>query len=165
MQGTAFQRFFFPRPTRRYFLRVLLVAVTTWLIGRHVLIPVRIHGISMEPTYHDGGINVCWRFRYAFRAPRRGDLVAVRFRGRSVMMLKRVVGVEGDTVAFRSGVLHVNGEAVNEPYVVYPCDWNLSSRLVPPTQVYIVGDNRSVPISDHSFGRASVERIMGAPLW
>jgi signal peptidase I len=81
------------------------------------------------------------------------------------MMLKRVVAVAGDKVAFRRGVLHVNGKAVHEPYVIYPCDWNLPTRMVRPGHVYMVGDNRDVPMSEHSFGQATTDRIMGAPLW
>jgi len=165
MHRTALRRFFFPRVTRRYILRLLLVAVAAWVIFKYLLIPVRIRGISMEPTYRDGGVNVCWRLRYAFSDPRPGDLVAVRFSGRSLMMLKRVVAVAGDKVAFRGGVLYVNGKAVNEPYVVYPCHWNLSPRRVRPGHVYIVGDNRSVPMGEHNFGQTTTDRIMGAPLW
>jgi len=165
MRTDHIKNFFFPRITRRYLVRLLLVAVAAWFICRQVLIPVRIRGVSMEPTYRDGGINVCWRFRYALRDPRPGDLVAVRFSGRSIMMLKRVVAVAGDTAAFSNGVLYVNGEAANEPYVVYPCNWNLPPRIVNPGNVYIVGDNRSVPMEEHNFGQTTTDRIMGAPIW
>ncbi len=119
----------------------------------------------MEPTYHNGGINFCWRLRYLFSGPNRHDVVVVRFAGSKVMLLKRVVALEGERVEFRDGKLLVNGKAIDEPYVRYPCNWNLSPRQVEKGHVYVIGDNRSTPIENHYFGQASVKRVVGAPLW
>ena len=165
MNNEQIKTFFLPKITRPYLLRLLAVGVVTWVICSYFLIPVRISGTSMEPTYHDGRANVCWRWRYAFAAPGRGDIVVVRFSGREVMLLKRVVAVAGETVEFRDGVLHVDGEPLEEPYVSLPCDWDLPPRTVSEESIYVIGDNRSVPISDHRFGETPLNRIMGAPLW
>ena len=81
------------------------------------------------------------------------------------MLLKRVVALEGEQVEFRHGKLLVEGKAIDEPYVRYPSDWNLSQRRVEKDCVYVVGDNRSMSVENHYFGQVSVERIMGAPLW
>lgn len=119
----------------------------------------------MEPTYHNGGINFCCRLRYLFSGPNRHDVVVVRFAGSKVMLLKRVVALEGERVEFRDGKLLVNGKAIDEPYVRYPCNWNLSPRQVEEGHVYVIGDNRSTPIENHYFGQASVKRVVGGPLW
>ena len=119
----------------------------------------------MEPTYHNGRVNFCWRLRYLFSEPKRHDVVAVRFAGSKVMLLKRVVALEGERIEFRDGKLFVDGRKIEEPYVLYPCDWNLSPRQVEKDRVYIVGDNRSMPIEDHHFGQASKGRVVGVPLW
>ena len=119
----------------------------------------------MEPTYHNGRMNFCWRLRYFFSEPKRPDVVAVRFDGSKVMLLKRVVAREGERIEFRDGKLFVDGREIEEPYVRYPCDWNLSPREVEKNSIYVVGDNRSMPIENHHFGQASKRRIMGGPLW
>ena len=119
----------------------------------------------MEPTYHNGGINFCWRLQYLFSEPQRGDIVLVRLAGSRVMLLKRVVAVEGEEVAFHNGKLVVDGTEINEPYVQYPCDWELSPRQVAQGNVYVVGDNRSEPLERHYFGQVSLERIVGGALW
>jgi signal peptidase I len=90
-------------------------------------------------------------------------VVVVRFAGSKVMLLKRVVGLEGERVEFRDGKLFVNESPLEEPYVRLPCNWNLSPRKVDNHCVYVVGDNRSMPIEHHYFGQTSVERIMGDP--
>ena len=81
------------------------------------------------------------------------------------MLLKRVIATEGETVEFKDGHLLVNGKQIPEPYVKGRYHWNLTPRKVKPHQVYLVGDNRSVPIQTHDFGQTDVNRIVGAPLW
>jgi len=76
-----------------------------------------------------------------------------------------VVALEGESVEFREGKLWIDGKELEEPYVQYPCDWNLPPRQVERECVYVVGDNRSMPIENHYFGQTPVRRIMGAPLW
>ena len=119
----------------------------------------------MAPTYTDGGFNFCFKLRYVFSRPERGYIVAIRLAGESVMLLKRVVALEGDVVEFRNGDLFVNKEKVDEVYARYPSDWNLSPRTVNKGHVYVVGDNRSVSIDIHRFGQTPAERVVGGPLW
>jgi len=161
----AIRQFLFPRLTPKFVARLTLVAVSAYVFFGHVCIPIRIKGSSMEPTYHNGGFNFCWRLRYLFSKPDRQDVVVVRFAGRRVMLLKRVIAVEGELAEFRAGKLFVDGKPVDEPYVRYPCDWNLSPRQVEKGCVYLVGDNRSMRIEEHMFGQTSIKRIIGTPLW
>jgi len=89
----------------------------------------------------------------------------VRFAGQKVMLLKRIVALEGDEVEFHNGKLLINGKEREESYVRYPCNWNLSPRKVEVHCVYVIGDNRSGPIENHHFGQTSIKRIAGVPLW
>lgn len=159
------RRFLLPDLNGRFVLRLLLVTVTAVIVFTLALVPLRIEGRSMEPTYGDGGFNFGWRGRYLFSKPERGDVVVIRFTGRRVMLLKRIIGLAGDTVEFRNGELFVNGSKVEEPYVRTPSDWNLAPRSVGPGKVYVVGDNRGVPIDRHHFGLVEQERIVGGVVW
>jgi signal peptidase I len=158
-------RFFFPAVTRKLLARVSLIALLSYLFFGYFCIPLHIEGISMEPNYHDGSFNFCWKLRYLFSTPQRHDVVAVRFAGDRVMLLKRVVAFEGEQVEFRDGKLLLNGRELNEPYVRNPCDWDLSPRIVRKDSIYVIGDNRSMPIENHVFGNAPIRRIVGVPLW
>ena len=119
----------------------------------------------MVPTYPNGVFLFCWCPSYWFGGPGRGDVVMVRLAGRRVMYLKRVVGLAGQTVEFRDGVLFVDGEAADEPYVQTLCNWCLEEREVPEEHVYVVGDNRGMPMDQHQFGKVSVTRVVGRALW
>lgn len=165
MNTQKLRSFFLPKLDKRFFVRLCLVALGAYLIFGFLIRPAWVRGESMEPTYHDGGINFCWRFRYAFSKPRSGDVVMIRYAGEHVMLFKRVVAVAGETVEFRDGQLYVNGVRRAEPYVKTACDWNLPPREVKPGHVYVIGDNRDMPMRYHRFGQTRVDRIAGGPLW
>jgi signal peptidase I len=161
----ALKAFLFPKPTPAFFVRAASVALGAFLFFQFILTPFVVRGASMEPAYHDGTLHFVLKTRYWFGAPEPGDVVAVRLAGERVFYLKRVVAVAGQRVAFADGVLQVDGRPVDEPYVLGPCDWNLEPRDVQPGNVYLVGDNRSMPMEAHDFGQAPVRRVVGAPLW
>ena len=147
--------------SKKRLLRIFCISLGAYLVFSYVLLPLRIEGRSMEPTYADGGFSFCWRLQYLFSEPKRGDVVAIRFAGRRVVLLKRVVALAGDTVEFQNGMLLVNNKRVNEPYVRYNSNWNLPPRQVASGKVYVVGDNRGVPMEQHHFGQVSTQRILG----
>jgi len=165
MTESAIKKFFFPEITRRYLLRVAVVAISAFIIFKYVLIPFRVQGESMAPTYVTGSFNFCFALRYLFSSPAPPDVVTVRMAGQSIMLMKRVVATEGQSVEFKEGSLYVNGKKVEEPYVSGKSDWNIPPTIVKPGHVYVVGDNRSMPAEAHTFGQTSIQRIVGAPLW
>lgn len=159
------QDFFFPKLDRRFFIRVCCLAAVTFLVCRFVISPAWTNGASMLPTYQEHQFLPILRCRYWFSKPKPGDVVAVRYLGRQ-MFLKRVVATAGQTVAFQNGVLMIDGEECQEPWAhLTPCDWDLAPRTVPPGEVYIIGDNRAMPIQEHHFGHVITDRILGSPLW
>jgi signal peptidase I len=119
----------------------------------------------MLPTYQDGGVNLVSRLAYARSEPKRGDVVAIRLAGQSVMYLKRVVGLPGDTVAFHKGHLLIDGEVVEEPYLNPGFDWDIPPETLATGLYYVVGDNRSMPEKLHEKGKTPRQRIVGKVLW
>jgi signal peptidase I len=134
------RQFLLPPLTTRFFIRIFFIAIAAYLFFSYICLPLQIKGNSMEPTYRSSGVNFCWRLRYLFSKPKRHDVVVVRFAGSKVMLLKRVVGLEGEQIEFRDGKLFVNGSPPEEPYVRHPCNWNLPPRKVDNDCVYVVGD-------------------------
>jgi signal peptidase I len=151
---------------RRTLIRAVILAIFCIILFRFFLIPVRIQGISMEPTYHNGAVNLVNTMYYKFHDFKRSDIVAVAIgSGHKYMYLKRIVGLPNEKVAFRAGKLLINGKIIDEPYIVYECDWYMAEVLVGENEYYVVGDNRSGPISGHEKGRVDKNKIMGRPLW
>jgi signal peptidase I len=153
------------RGPRRALLRAALWAVLLYVLFRHVLLVVRVDGRSMEPTFHDRSTHVAFLLRYARGEPRRGDVVVIEAGGRREMLLKRVLAVPGDRIAFRQGVLHLDGRPQAEPYVTMPSDWTTSEYRLAPGEYYVAGDNRGMPIEEHDTGIAERGRIVGGLLF
>jgi signal peptidase I len=152
------------RNPRFTLVRAVCLAAAAFVIFRFILLPIRVTGGSMEPTYHDGRINFINQLAYHRHEPRRGDVVGVRFAGPSRMLLKRVVGLPGELIGFQNGRVTVNGEALDEPYLKFRSDWARYPVQVGPDEYFVVGDNRSMPIENHMFGIAKRERIIGKTL-
>ena len=88
----------------------------------------------------------------------------VRYVGRNVLLLKRIVALAGDTVEFRKGKLYVNDVEQSEPWnPPGRSNWELEPRQVEIGNVYVVGDNRSMHMEDHVFGQVSTKRLEGVP--
>lgn len=150
------------RDPRRTAIRVAgLIAGSAVLFGA-VLRPVRTHGVSMVPTIGDGELIFVNRLAYAFdRAPRRGDIVAIRMAGPNVLYIKRVVGVPHERVALVAGQLHIDGKPMDEPYVRHRAAWEYDEVSLTGREYFVVGDNRGMKQELHDFGRAPRERIVG----
>lgn len=164
MPPTAFRKFFFPSMNKGYFIRLVAVGLSCYLIFGYLLIPLRIEGKSMDPTYRDGSFAFSWRLQYLFATPERFDVVTVRFSGRRVMLLKRIVALPGETVEFREGILYVDGNEMQESYVHFRSNWKLPPRKIAPGHVYVVGDNRGTSMARHKFGEVNMNRIVGGVL-
>ncbi len=156
------------RRPRNTFIRIAILVPVCFLLFGFVLRPVRVDGPSMEPTYKDHSFNFVNRLAYLRHEPRRGDVVSVRaWAGTHLMLMKRIIGLPGETVAFDHGRVLINGQVLNEPYENredWPSDWTLSPKTNGPDQYFIVGDNRTMPPEDHVFGRVDRNRIVGKVL-
>jgi signal peptidase I len=136
------------RNPKRTLVRATALAVFCFLFFKLfffkvIVLPVRIEGNSMFPTYHDRGINFVNRLAYRHAEPQRGDVVGIRMAGPSVMLMKRIVGMPGETVAFDHGLLLVNGAPIDEPYLKHHSPAPpLDPVKLGPNQYYVIGDNR-----------------------
>lgn len=144
-------------------IRIAVIVAVVVLLRMFVLFPIRVDGPSMLPTYRENSVNIVNALAYSGHEPRRGDVVAIRFTGKSLMLMKRVVALPGETIEFVAGRLQVNGRVVDEPYLKYSCTWDFkpAHSQLQEDEYYVVGDNRSMPAEDHKQGVAKRDRIVG----
>ena len=154
------KRIVFGRRPGRTLWRAAVLALVALLVFKFVLIPVRISGESMQPTYRDRQVNCINRLAYLRQRPRRGDVVAVAFTGPHIMLFKRIVGLPGETVAIERGIVLINGQPLDEPYVKERAPWQLSPRRMDPDEYFFIGDNRGMRQPWHTYGSANADRIL-----
>jgi signal peptidase I len=155
------RRFVFGRHPRRTAVRVLVLASLSFITFRWVLIPVRAEGISMEPTFRSGSLNLLNRLAYRYRQPGRGDIIGIKLAGPHVLYVKRIIGLPGERILISRGQVYINGAALAEPYVRNRRDWDVPEVKLTPREYYVIGDNRGMRAADHDFGRVDVSRIVG----
>jgi signal peptidase I len=146
---------------RRTLLRVLVLVTVSYIVFGYVLLPVRGVGISMEPTIASGDLIFINRLAYRFRPPRRGDILAVRLAGRSVVYVKRLIALPGERLKIENGAVSINGVYLNEPYARKREDWSLPEVTLGPDDYFVVGDNRSMRMENHEMGTAPLARLIG----
>jgi signal peptidase I len=153
------------RNPRRTLIRIAVLAVLSFVTFGWLLTPVRVRGISMEPTYRDSSLKLVNRITYRVRSPQRGDVVAIRLAGPSVLYVKRIIGLPSERVSIVDGVIEVNGAPLVEPYVHKRAAWNYPEVTVGPREYFVIGDNRGMKMGDHDFGRVDARRIIGMILF
>jgi signal peptidase I len=151
---------------RRTAIRAAVLIVTSAVVFGVVLLPVRLSGISMEPTYTDGEMNFANRLAYAAgRRPARGDVVAIRMAGMSVLYVKRIIGLPRERVEITMGTVLIDGQPLIEPTVVRKAPWTVPAVTLGDDEYFVIGDNRAMSAQNHDFGRAPLDRIIGKMLF
>ncbi len=136
---------------------ILAVFIRTFIVETYV-----VQGPSMMPTLKDGERLLVNKLAYRFSKPKHGDVIVFRYPlDPSKDYIKRVIGIEGDVIEIRTGRVYRNGQIVEEPYVFYPGLFNMSSFVVPPGTVFVMGDNRQNSEDSRSFGPVELRLIKG----
>jgi signal peptidase I len=136
--------------------------IPTLLIGDHILVNKFVYGVRL-PYFGTEILPV--------GKPRRGDVVVFIYpQDEEKDFIKRVVGVEGDSVEVRDKHLYVNGEAVKDPYahfaegedgrLVSPRD-NFGPFKVPPGYIFVMGDNRDRSYDSRFWGPVALDKVKG----
>lgn len=140
-------------------LFVVLIFIICLFIKLYVFSFVRVSGTSMEPNYHSNELVACERVSYYFSSPKRGDVIICNypdeyfstFQKTKAFRIKRVIGVAGDRIKAKDGIVYVNGEPLDESYLkhsVYTEDFE--ELIVPDKTVFVMGDNRMVSMDSRN---------------
>ena len=147
----------------REVLETILPAVLiAFLINLFLAQATQVHGQSMEPTLHSDQRLVVEKVSYRLHGPRRGDIVVLKSpQQSSELLIKRVIGLPGETVEIRQGQVYINGQELDEPYLERFSGGNWGPIIIPPLQVFVLGDNRSFSNDSRAFGMVPIENIVG----
>jgi signal peptidase I len=160
-----------PAPAGRSALRAVaetvLIAALAYFAIELATGRFRVDGPSMQPGLRAGQYLLTDRLAYRLGQPQRGDVVVVRHPGGPATpptdLVKRVIGLPGDTVSVDGGAVRVNGAPLVEPYLaeapVYTGRWTLG-----PGEYFVLGDNRNDSSDSHIWGAVRREQITGKAL-
>lgn len=126
-----------------------------------------IDGVSMETTIYDGDYVLVNKLKYVRNDLRYTNIIAIKLEN-GEKIVKRVVGMPGDTLKMENGVLYRNGNVVNEAYIEHYTDeqkslLNFNEYHITSGYYFVMGDNRlnSVDSRNVSIGLIPKEDIIG----
>ena len=156
-----------------FIVAFIIVGGVYFFLGR----PFTVSGASMYPTLHNADRMILSKVGDIHRF----DVVILKAPDENVEYIKRVIGIPGDTVEMKSGVLYINGKKVDQPFIntealakqtVFMDDFTLESLTgeskVPEGKYFVLGDNRGVSKDSRMIGfidRSAIEGKAVFTIW
>lgn len=144
-------------------IKSIFFAVIIALLIRSFVVEIFVvEGLSMQPTLEHHERLLVNKFVYHFREPAQGDVVVFSYSPERDF-IKRVIATGGDTVEITRQGVYVNGELLEEDYVINNNMSDFGSTSVPEDHIFVLGDNRdnSMDSREPSVGFISFERVKG----
>lgn len=172
-------------------VRTILIAVVAFVLLRLVILPYRVEGPSMNPTLETSELLLVGRqayfhfdlnavlnivpfvheqgqhLIYPLGTPQRGDIVILHPPvPSSEPYVKRIIGLPGEHLSFRSGAVYVNGVKLDEPYLhgvatIWTGQGSGQDIVVPQGDVFVMGDNRGNSSDSRLFGPVKINELVG----
>jgi signal peptidase I len=143
-------------------LETIILAGLFYLVISLATARVVVDGPSMRPTLISGEWIVVSKLTYKLGSPRRGDVIVFLppTNAQTDDLIKRVIGLPGETVEIRDGSVWIDGQALDESYAVGTTApdnrWELGAG-----QLFVMGDNRQLSLDSRSFGPISLRDVVG----
>lgn len=139
-------------------LSYVAVIILVILVKVYVASPIRVNGSSMYKTLHDKDIMILNEFTYYFNDIERSDIVVVKEKGE--LLIKRVIGLPGETVECKDGIVYINEKKLTETYVFGTTD-DFEKVKLSKEEYFVMGDNREVSLDSRVYGPYNRKDIKG----
>lgn len=138
------------------FIPALIIALLlTHFVGKRVVV----YSQSMEPNLHEEQQIIVEKVSGYFRIPERGDIVIVNVIGEEIPLIKRVIGLPGETLVIKNNQVFINGRVLNEPYLASSTQRDFGPVYIPANHIFVMGDNRNYSRDSRVIGPIALGQI------
>lgn len=141
---------------------IILAVAIALFIDFVVIVNATVPTGSMKNTIMEGDRVVAFRFSYLLSDPQRGDVVIFDYpdapEGETILYVKRVIGEPGDTVEVSGGKVYINGEPLEENYLLGDMVGEFGPYEVPEGSYFMMGDNRNDSLDSRYWSNKYVEK-------
>lgn len=148
---------------REWGVPLMIAIIGATLFRTYGFAQIRVFDISMQNTFFEGHRLIEDKISYRFTAPERGDIVIIRDPDLPERLIKRVIGLPGETIHIKDGVVWIDGVRLDEPYAkgrTFPSKLEMPYRI-PEDSVFVLGDNREHSLDSRSLGAIPLTYIEG----
>lgn len=148
----------------KYFRDILItivIAIALFFLLQTITGAFKVYGTSSYPNIQPGDYILLDKISYHFRDPQRGEMIILHGPDKNSDLIKRVIGLPGETVEVRDGKVFINDKPLNEPYIREAPRYIYEKQTVPEKAYFVLGDNRNVAIDSHSGWFLPRKDIMG----
>lgn len=144
------------------FLIMSLAVGLAFSVRENFLHVFKMAGSSMNPTFEEGQKILVRKDTYLDRDPDRHDLVAFfNPANRRQTWVKRVIGLPGDVLEIKKGIIYINGEELEEAAEIKPDQANLAPITIPDHHCYLLGDHRAKSKDSRHIGPVPMIALVG----
>lgn len=144
-----------------FIIIVVIAFLLSSLVTRYLIASIPIEGSSMEPTIHNSDRVIVYRQAEL----KIGDIVIFYFEQDDKYLVKRVLGLAGDTIEIKADGEKIfvfrNGEKIEEPYIKEDMNYIRDKIVVGEGKFYYLGDNRNNSQDSHYGNLGDISQIVG----
>lgn len=139
----------------------IIIIILIILIKCFVVTPVRVNGRSMLKTLKQNDVMILNKLAYKNKDIKRFDIVVIK--NNKELIIKRVIGLPGETITYKNNILYVNGKKVKENFSkIYDDDLDdYTTGVIPKGKYFVVGDNRPDSLDSRMIGFIKKKNING----
>ena len=126
------------------------------LVRTFIATPVRVNGSSMYPTLKGNEIMLLNKLGHINRF----DIVVLKIDGREDNLIKRIIGLPGETVEIKDNDIYINDKKIEDKYG-YGVTYNIDKVTLKEDEYFILGDNRKISLDSRVFGTIHKDEIKG----
>ena len=134
----------------------VVIVVVVVLIRTFIITPVRVDGDSMKNTLKNGDILLL----YKLSSINRFDIIVLDEEKDNEKIIKRVIGLPGDTVAIKKGKIYINDKVIDDEYA-YGETSDYDKVTLGDDEYFILGDNRLISKDSRYFGPIKEKEVKG----
>ena len=156
------------KPLVREILITALIAIAIFVGVRVTTDNVIIPSSSMVPTLEIGQRLIVSKVHYGINEPERGDIITFHPPHQpddAIPFIKRIIGLPGDTIEIKNGVVFINGNSISESYINEPPGYKFPQFIVPEGEYFVLGDNRNNSSDSHLGWTLPRDNIIGKVLF
>lgn len=146
------------KKTVKELIPYIIIIIVVLLVKKFIFTPVIVNGKSMMTTLHENDIMILDKLGMRLNGIKRFDIVVIQTeRGK---IIKRVIGLPGETIQYKDNILYINGKEIEDPYPSTETN-DIQLQEIPEGMYFVLGDNRGDSLDSEELGPFAKNKILG----